>query len=59
MDVKLINHAFLNGLTVEVWQAGDLIGTGRITEHTRDFVRLDDGDFFSKASCEIKITREP
>jgi len=35
MDVKLINHAFLHGLTVEIWQAGELIGSGKIIEHTR------------------------
>ncbi|QTH44981.1 hypothetical protein J4772_11590 [Cohnella sp. LGH] len=59
MDAKMINHAFLHNLTVEVWQAGELTGTGRITEHTKDYIRLDDEDFFSKASCEIKIAREP
>jgi len=59
MDVKMINHAFLYGLTVEVWQASELIGEGRIVEHSRDFIRMDDGNFYTKASCEIKMAREP
>ncbi|MFC6545203.1 hypothetical protein [Cohnella cellulosilytica] len=59
MEAKLINHAFLHGLTVEVWQDGELIGSGRIVEHTRDFIRLDDGNYYVKANCEIKIAREP
>jgi len=57
MDAKLINHAFLNGLTVEVWQAGELIGSGRVAEHTKDFIRLDDGDYYFKAGCEV-LTKE-
>ncbi|RED86338.1 hypothetical protein [Cohnella phaseoli] len=55
MDVKMINNAFLNGLTVEVWRAGELIGSGRIVEHTKDFIMLDDGDFYSKDWCELVI----
>ena len=59
MEPKLINYAFLHGLPVEVWQAGELVGSGRIVEHTRDFIRLDGGDYYVKANCEIKIAREP
>ena len=59
MDVKMINQAFLHSLTVEIWQAGEWIREGKIVEYTKDFIRLDDGDFYTKASCEIKIAREP
>jgi hypothetical protein len=55
MDAKLINHAFLFGLTVEVWRDGELMGSGIIVEHTRGFIRLDDGDYYFKAGCEVKI----
>lgn len=54
MDIKVINHAFLHGLFVEVWRSGELIGTGRIVEHTKDFIRLDDGDYYFKSGCELK-----
>jgi len=55
MDVKVINHAFLHGLIVEVWQNGELIGGGKIVEHTKDFIRLDDGDYYFKTRCEVQI----
>ncbi len=55
MDVKIINHAFLHGMIVEVWQAGELIGTGRIVEHSKDFIRLDDGDNYFKSGCVVRI----
>ncbi|WP_391574790.1 hypothetical protein [Cohnella sp.] len=55
MDVKLINHAFLHGLAVEVWHDGERIGSGRIVEHTKGFIRLDDGDYYFKAGCEVRV----
>ncbi len=55
MDVKMINHAFLHGLTVEVWKAGELIGIGWILEHTRDFIKLNDGNFYFKVGCEVRV----
>lgn len=53
--LNLINHSFLHRLPIEVYQDGELIGTGIIIQHTKDYIKLDDGMYYMKRNCEFRI----
>lgn len=69
MDAKLINDAFLNGWTVEVWRtyipsfgdnlfADEIMGSGKIMKHTAFDIMLDDGQYYPKAGAELRIRQK-
>ncbi|GEM_PF-2342656 len=48
MDVTLINHAFMYGLTVEIYDEDELVGRGKVVLHTKDTIKLSDGMYYYK-----------
>ncbi|RED54815.1 hypothetical protein [Cohnella lupini] len=59
MDVKLINEAFLHGWIIKIKQYDKLVSTGKIVEHTRDTIRLDDGMHYYKSKFDIQLAATP
>jgi len=55
MDVQLINHAFMYGKTVEIYDEEELIGRGKILLHTKDTIKLDDGMYYYKDKFTLRI----
>ena len=56
MNVKLINHAFLHNLTVEIWDKDELVGRGTIVLHTKDTIKLSDGMYYYKCMFTLQLT---
>mgnify|MGYP001282582553 CR=1 FL=1 len=56
---QIINYAFLHRLPIKVYHYGELIGAGIIVEHTKHFIKLDDGQYYMKRNCDFIVKKSP